>query len=394
METIYIALPVFILRKFFPFAILIKPFVAGERKLLLLIFSCMIFNLYGCNHHEKEVEEPQPAEKTSRQPSDIWVRPVEGAKDNPCWGFKDGIQIGLAPLSGPRGLIRLYAPYAGQPQWKAFNFIAFEPINHNNVRGLSELEHSKLDGVQGLRFWSGNSSNASEFPNPQYPASGRVRWEKQAGTGEEIEKLEVYIFSEMFDNGANVYVKVTFTAGRPYEIELTTYHPYNATGVKRFVLSATMGNYSRLRQLHLKDGQMNTAPQIWPSYRGDGFTGHHVVNRDEMITDAQGRKWFIASPSEEKPWEATYAYGTAGNWIYLGTTYVTQYWRCPQPHPTLAGQVNGRYCYWLSASPIPGGIAFENFELTEDFQFGATYCFGLYPGKPEGLISKIEHGEY
>lgn len=358
-------------------------------KQISLLIACMwmcALGMSGCNKKNEKVEPPE--NPPVAQPSDIWIRPVEGEKGNPCWGFKDGIQIGLAPLSGPRGLIRLYAPYADQPHLKPFNFIAFEPVNHNNVKGFSEMETSRMDEVQGLRFWSGNSPNANEFPAPEFPAAGKITW-----TGNQ-EKLSVYIFSEKFANGSDVYVKATFTAGRPYEVELTTYRPQTAQGVKYFILSATMGNYARLRQLHLKDNRVKTAQQLWPSYTGTGFTNRDVTNKSDMITDAKGGVWFIASPSEDKPWEAVYAPGTAANWIYRGTTYVTQYLYCPQPQSMITGQVNGRYSYWLSSSPIPGGIAFENFELVENFQIGASYRFGLYPGKPEELIRKIERGEY
>src|SRR5690606_31514758 len=214
--------------------------------LISFIVMCAV-GISGCSKKGEEVGLPE--DPPTAEPSDIWVRPVEGEEGNPCWGFKDGIQIGLAPLSGPRGLIRLYAPYADQPLWKPFNFIAFEPMNHKNVKGFSELETSRMDDVQGLRFWRGNSEDASEFPSPEFPAAGKITW-----VGNK-EQLSVYIFSEKFANGSDVFVKATFTAGRPYEVELTNYRPQTAQGVKFFTLSATMGNYARLRQLHLKGNQ-------------------------------------------------------------------------------------------------------------------------------------------
>ena len=50
---------------------------------------------------------------------------------------------------------------------------------------------------------------------------------------------------------------------------------------------------------------------------------------------------------------------------------------------------SGRYTYWASKSPIPGGIAYENFELTEPFQSGQSYIFGITPLSPEELINHI-----
>ena len=45
------------------------------------------------------------------------------------------------------------------------------------------------------------------------------------------------------------------------------------------------------------------------------------------------------------------------------------------------GVVNGRYTYWASKSPIPGGIAYENFELTEPFQSGQSAFASPLPSR-------------
>jgi hypothetical protein len=39
--------------------------------------------------------------------------------------------------------------------------------------------------------------------------------------------------------------------------------------------------------------------------------------------------------------------------------------------------VNARYTYWQSSRPIPGGVAFENFELRERFYEGQVFIFGI-----------------
>ncbi len=39
--------------------------------------------------------------------------------------------------------------------------------------------------------------------------------------------------------------------------------------------------------------------------------------------------------------------------------------------------VNARYTYWMSSQPIPGGVAFENFELNERFYPGQQFVFGM-----------------
>ena len=39
----------------------------------------------------------------------------------------------------------------------------------------------------------------------------------------------------------------------------------------------------------------------------------------------------------------------------------------------------------MSRRPIPGGIAFENFELRERFYDGQRFVFGITPKTPEEL---------
>jgi hypothetical protein len=81
------------------------------------------------------------------------------ALDRPVWGHRNGLQIGLAPTQGPRGLIRIYAPYLGVLYPQMINFLSLEPsVADREGRGQSELEMSGLDpGAQGLRFWASAS---------------------------------------------------------------------------------------------------------------------------------------------------------------------------------------------------------------------------------------------
>ncbi|HEX2973696.1 MAG TPA: GDSL-type esterase/lipase family protein, partial [Tepidisphaeraceae bacterium] len=73
-------------------------------------------------------------------------------------------------------------------------------------------------------------------------------------------------------------------------------------------------------------------------------------------------------------------------WHYDGYKLV-QYWK--KPHGTfredLQVGVNARYTYWQSRQPIPGGVAFENFELRERFYEGQMFVFGLAPKTPAEL---------
>ena len=86
----------------------------------------------------------------------VWLRPPPTAKPaKPVWGFAKGLRVGLSPLPGPRGLLRVYTPYAGQPEWRMINFIAIEPIVEGDTRrAYSELEPSSLAEGRGKVMWS------------------------------------------------------------------------------------------------------------------------------------------------------------------------------------------------------------------------------------------------
>ena len=76
-----------------------------------------------------------------------------------------------------------------------------------------------------------------------------------------------------------------------------------------------------------------------------------------------------------------------GFWQYRGEK-VTQYWRKPaaELHDDLQCAVNGRYTYWMSRRPLPGGVAYENFELTESFRDGQQFIFGVTRRAPAELL--------
>lgn len=347
-----------------------------------IIFMALLVSItVACGDKETQQDTgtiPEPPAQS------YWVRPTEGFKGDPCWGFRNGIQVGLHPLSGPRGLIRVYVPYTGQDKWKAYQFIAFEPTRKNGAKGFSEMEQSSLDNVQGKRFWSGNTADPTAFPNSEYPAAGVVY--KENG----LEKLSVYIFSEKFNNGVEVYARITFTEGKTEQFEMEMFHTSGSADVSIFVPSATMGNYARIRELYLKNDVRNSK-SIWPNFSGDGFTDRNWTSLDGMIRDSRSGAWYIAAQDEANPAAAEYASSTYGGWIYKGIP-ATQYWYCANPHGTLRGAANGRWCYWASNgnAPIPGGISFENFELQQNYQRGQTFVFGITLKTPEQLIEMIK----
>lgn len=73
-------------------------------------------------------------------------------------------------------------------------------------------------------------------------------------------------------------------------------------------------------------------------------------------------------------------------WHY-GSFKVTQYWKKPRgtARDDLHVVVNARYTYWQTRHPVPGGVAFENFELREHFYEGQVFVFGITRKTPAQL---------
>ncbi len=347
-------------------------------RLLFLFLFLLIIVIPGYSQHEL----PKWRQLAPPDTVGAWVQPAQGKPAMPLWGHANGMVVGLAPLPGPRGLLRIYTPYLSLEFGDVMNFIALEPIPKGSEhRGLSELERSSLDeGKRGKRFWSSNDPAAVLPLNEEYPARGVV--EKINGE----ETLTLYVFSEPFDNGAKVYVRLRFFESRPYEFEIATCTYEGSVDLDYFITTATMGNKARLRTLYLKNGQTSSL-ELWPDYKDIHFTPHRYFPQEDMIRDKKGRVYFIAAPDEKDYRNAVYAPGTTPNWKYMGKP-ATQYWIKDNPHSKLNGLVNGRFTYWASEAPLPGGVAYENFEMKEPFQNGATFIFGISPEKPGKFIGK------
>ncbi len=300
----------------------------------------------------------------------IWLRPPAGGAAEPRWGHAQGMQLGIHPIPGPRGLLRIFTPYLDHPRERLVNFIAVEPIPRGATeRGFSELEPSSLDpGERGKRFWSADTAEVGEPADPLSPARGIV------AAVDGVETLTVWIGVERFDNGADVRVRVRFRADRPHEVEVAGFANEDTAPLDRLILTATMGNWARLRRLELADRVVEPR-ELWPGFTGTGFAEHARFGLDQLHREGE-RAVVSATGDEEDPWSVEYSADTAGHWRFEGRR-ARQSWRVDDPHPGLEVLVNARWSYWASASPIPGGPSFENFEISEPFRQGAAYRFSV-----------------
>lgn len=301
-----------------------------------------------------------------------FVRPAATHPAEPRWGHAEGLQVGLSPLPGPRGLLRVYTPYLDQPRERMINFVAVEPVPAGETtRGFSELEHSALDDAPGKRFWSADDpGDATPRPETE-PARGTVE------TIDGVQHLRVFVLVEPFANGADVHLRLTFRADRPHEVAIATYARETSVPLAHAIVTATMGNYARLRELHLAD-RVVTPAELWPDFSGHGFAPHARFGLDELVRDDAGAVVLAATPDEADPVNVTYADDVVPGWHFQGLR-ATQYWRAADPHPDIQALVNARASYWASESPIPGGAAFENIELLEPFTQGRELVLGVDP---------------
>lgn len=304
---------------------------------------------------------------------DGWLRPQAQHPAEPRWGHAHGLHIGIAPTPGPRGLLRVYTPYLQHPRERLINFIAVEPVDTaSGTRGLSEIEMSGLDaGERGKRFWSADTFNAAATPaDPLAPARGVV------DIFDGVERLTVWIGVERFDSGAHVAVRVRFRADRPHEVEVAGFAHDGSAALDHLILTATMGNWARLRHLQLAERIVHPE-DLWPGFSRTDFTEHARFPLWALKRD--GDAAFVTVVGDEAdPTSVVYPDDTHAHWHFEGVKAV-QGWRTDDPHPELEVLVNGRWAYWASASPIPGGVAYENVEMVEPFRQGAAFRFSVEP---------------
>jgi hypothetical protein len=256
------------------------------------------------------------------------------------------------------------------------NFIAVEPVVAG-VKCYSELEPSQLDNLTGKRLWAVRPKVVS--PDSLHLPAGELT---RLDSGVEILSLNVRV--ERFLNGAHVTLTIAQRSDAPDEIQLTIQAEPDSAPIDYCILTATMGNKARTRYLWLKQERVSSL-DLYPDYRGPDFTPHRVFPLERLCLTPEGDILAAVTTDEADPTTAP-APPRAQHWYYAGIP-VTQYWRKPAGtwRSDLHVAINGRYTYWRSRHPIPGGISFENFEMRERFHNGQQFSFGLTRQSPADL---------
>jgi len=268
------------------------------------------------------------------------------------------------------------------------NYIAIEPVITGPGRridrlGFSEMEASILDpGERGKRLWVDTDG---EDPNPVAGDLETIH----AGSAT-VERLSVMIRVERFTkNGAHVYLVASIDSAHPSELRLPVFNEDDGPTLDELTLTATMGNYERLRLLWLKD-RVEDSRTLFSDYTGEAFIEKEGFPVHEMLRADDGDAVVYCTSNEFSP------HDTEGNdtahWKY-DLPKITQYWRVPghDLQPDLRVRVNARRVYWASIAPVLGGIAFENFEVRQRYIAGQTFIFGLSEKEPWEIDTRLYH---
>jgi hypothetical protein len=323
---------------------------------------------------------PQSADAISSQ----WIQP-NAPGDPLIWGRRDGIVFGLPSpggLRGPRGLIRVgvISPTTGKPE--LLNFVAVEPVvlgpgSRGSRMAFSELEPSRLDlGEHGKRLWV----DLSSYDNSGIPAGTLQAFPGQRNDPA-IQRLSVQIDVERFSaNNAHVHLIASMDSDHPDELKLSVFADNDSPPIEELALTATMGNFERLRRLWLHRCVVDSR-EVMGAYTGDAFDDPPNYPLRDMLRTGDGDAIVFATTNEENP--SSFPGTPSGHWHYPLPT-LTQYWRIEahEIQPDLRVRVNGRRVYWASHDPVPGGIAYENFDVRQRYIPGQTFVFGITPKTP------------
>ena len=347
--------------------------------LIIVFLILIIFILFKINHK-------LPNQNNLNPDTEKWFLP-EDFNSQPAWGIKNGIIFSVWPADlggigggkgGPRGLFRIHKHGDEGLGW--VNFIAVGPITTDLKIGFSELEKSSVDGKSGKYFTPYSqeyltkseqmielklSNNFNDIAYFTYPEKG-------------VEQLNVLFEIEKFDNGAHVYITASIRDDKPDEIEFTTYAHEDSVNLKLSAVGSTAGNFNHLRLLWL-DEKVVDSRELYSDYTGFNFAPIKIFKYNELQKDSEGS--IIVALTRNSDDVEDYFNN------YFTKYKLTQYYKKYSGHysSNAFATVNGRYVFWKTTTQVPGGIAYENFELDDEFYSGQKIWFGATEKTPVEL---------
>src|SRR3546814_96336 len=213
------------------------------------------------------------------------------------------------------------------------NFLAIGPVVDGKME-FSEISPSKVDGIWGKLLWASDGPEAESY----YPtARTRGVVSQIRGTEQPVEELTVYIFMEHFAHGAAPYLKLSIRTDRPEELSIEVFHREGSAQMDRCAITATMGNYPRLRHLHLKDGVVKST-QLYAGFDGIDFIEKESYPIDQFVEDNDGYLWALSTGDETmaqlSAWPDDSLAHTKMNWKYIAPFKLTQNEKKEKRHAT------------------------------------------------------------
>jgi hypothetical protein len=360
--------------------------------------GCTLYKIYYIVLVIALITKQSPAQDANAE----WIRP-QSITDAPFWGIKNGITVSLWPAAaesarsdgGPRGLLRIGYNYMGTNF--LINFIAIEPVVDDDME-FSEVSPSAVDGKWGKFIWAADSITNNHYTG-NANTRGTITHPDALHPG--VEELSFYLFMEQFKNDAHPYIKISIRSDAPGELCMQVFNEENSAGMQRCALTATMGNYSRLRLLYLKNNVVD-AGKLFAGYNDIDFIEKQPYSYNELLRTRDGDYIALIESNEDfaqlADWPQQPPYFLRNGWRYRPFYKLTQYWRKPLQNAdsSLTVRVNGRVKYWGGESnnaadyiDIPGGAAFENFELRDNYHAGEKFVFGLSLLSAKQLIDSL-----
>jgi len=141
---------------------------------------------------------------------------------------------------------------------------------------------------------------------------------------------------------------------------------------------------ARTRLLWLKEETINSL-RLYPDYTGPHFA-NSMAYPLKRLTVTNGGELLAAVTTDERRPADVHPFPGSDSWYYGGFP-VTQFWKKAKGtwRDDLQVLVNGRYRYWGTQQAVPGGVAFENFEMRERFYSGQQFIFGITRRTPGEL---------
>src|SRR5208282_3298782 len=192
--------------------------------------------------------------------------------------------------------------------------------------------------------------------------------------------LSFVLHVEPFANGARPLIEISLFERFPHRIRLRSFSGPGGKKMDRCGLTATMGNYCRCRFLWLRSGPV-FAPDLYAGYTGTAFVEKQTYALADLWQTKEQDVVAAISADEFEPREVWPLPTNA--WHYNGK-WMANFWLKPKGSydKSLQCRVNGRRVYWAGTVPLPGGIAYENFEFREAFRPGQEVWFGYTTESP------------